>query len=293
MTKKQTKTPPAKRTAKQTKGKAKRTPPPVQVRDIGRNCPPVLEPAMRAIRGRFQEAVDASRPLRPAVSAEAVAPWRDWARRLCERCGRDWDRFEREEADMKAGKPSGGAEMWCGMFYRAAQEAFRDYPPAVADKALRELLEEVGKAWDARLPARLSGRDDTEAVRVLCNAVLALPRTLRRIAESPSLATPPPPAPANAATPTDADGKAKRTRGRGGNLPADVKQAVLDWLDRERGGDVRGEGWRDAFDAFSASPDCSARIRQYVGSPRAFKRVAEAARKARARRLKRMRGQKK
>ena len=86
-------------------------------------------------------------------------------------------------------------------------------------------------------------------------------------------------------------GKSKRKRGR--NLPDDVKQTVLEWIDRERGGDVKGEGWRAAFDAFSDSPVCSARIRAYATSWPAFKRVAEAARKERARRLKRTRGQRK
>ena len=85
-------------------------------------------------------------------------------------------------------------------------------------------------------------------------------------------------------------GKAKR---RGKNIPSEVKNVVLNWIDRERDGEVTGEGWRVAYDAFSTSPDCSAHIRQYVGSWPAFKRVAAAARKERARRAKSRRGQKK
>lgn len=37
---------------------------PVRVRDIGKNCPPMVEGAMRAVRGLFQDAVDATHPLR-------------------------------------------------------------------------------------------------------------------------------------------------------------------------------------------------------------------------------------
>ena len=136
---------------------------------------------------------------------------------------------------------------------RDAAAAFEASPSAETWEAAQELLDRALEEWDGR-------------------CLLAAP-------EAPPTA--------------NADGKAKRTRGRGRNYPADVKQAVLDWVVRERGGDVTGEGWVDAFDAFSSSPDCSARIRQYVGSPPAFKRVVEAARKARARRLKGTRGQKK
>ena len=85
----------------------------------------------------------------------------------------------------------------------------------------------------------------------------------------------------------------KGGKGRGRNYPPEVKTAVLEWIERERGGDVTGEGWRKAFDAFSASPDCTAGIRARVGSWAAFKRVAEAARKERERKKRRTRGQKK
>ncbi len=111
------------------------------------------------------------------------------------------------------------------------------------------------------------------------------------------------PPPSNPATPgadKTADGTkgrkgARRTRGK--NIPRDVKNAVLNWLDAEMGGTVKkadgtdmtgssaADGWRGAFDAFSVSDDCTARVRQYVGSWKAFQRVAEAARKARAREL--------
>lgn len=46
---------------------------PVAVRDIGKNCPPMAEGAMRAVRGLFQDAVDATRPPRSATPEEEAA----------------------------------------------------------------------------------------------------------------------------------------------------------------------------------------------------------------------------
>ena len=107
-----------------------------------------------------------------------------------------------------------------------------------------------------------------------------------------------------------ADTKSKPKRTRGKNIPKNVEKAVLNWLDvamdgtvkKADGTDMTGElaadGWRGAFDAFSESDACTARIRKYVGSWPKFKRVVEAARKARARkeqarRVKSRHGQKK
>lgn len=76
--------------------------------------------------------------------------------------------------------------------------------------------------------------------------------------------------------------KAKGTRGK--NIPGDVKETVLEFVERECGGDVRGEGWKEAFDRFAESPYYTAKNRQYVGSWPAMKRIAEAARLEKKRR---------
>lgn len=49
---------------------------PVRVRDIGKNFPPALESAARALRAQFQRAVDATRPLRSATPEEGAKPAR-------------------------------------------------------------------------------------------------------------------------------------------------------------------------------------------------------------------------
>lgn len=65
-------------TPAKSKGKAKPTAnaeavAPVRVCDIGKNFPPMVEGAMRAVRGLFQDAVDATRPLRSATPEEEAA----------------------------------------------------------------------------------------------------------------------------------------------------------------------------------------------------------------------------
>ena len=113
---------------------------------------------------------------RTARHAEAVAPWRDWARRLCEKSGDDWEAFERATATANGSAPGD----FCGMLYDAAQGAFRDFPPAVAAAGLRELETAFGVA---------AGKPKTEGIVRRAVALNALPRTLRRLAESPA-ATP-------------------------------------------------------------------------------------------------------
>ena len=338
MTKKQTKTPPAKRTANQTKGEAKRTARPTAnpaaivqaLEELSGETAPAAVPA----RGKWivdkylENSTQAERPteearaeaaaLRAAL-ADAVGLWSapfdaNYPPRLKD--GREWiDREEELETAVSAlpKDKQAVADAFCRI---SGLDSLYDASAFDDDAAFESGAFCLQVAFRVSF-LNLAARTDAGSMRA---ALSALPLSGLRDAAAAFEASPSaetweaaqelldraleewdgrcllvaPPAPANAATPpANAEGKAKRTRGRGGNYPADVKQAVLDWLDRERGGDVSGEGWRDAFDAFSASPDYTARIRQYVGSPRAFKRVAEAARKARARRLKRMRGQKK
>ncbi len=86
--------------------------------------------------------------------------------------------------------------------------------------------------------------------------------------------------------------KAPRTRGK--NIPREVKKAVLKWLDEERGGDVREDGWVDAMDAFAESPYYTPLVQKYVGnSALAMKRIAKAARVDAQRRKPKTREQKK
>ena len=173
-------------------------------------------------------------------------------------------RVEKEAAEVLAWKVDNG---------RPA----RDNPVTPARKAAERYLEALcdeDEAWCELVAAEKDARATLPAAELAA----AKARLDGRAVAAPSPAANP-------------GGKSKRKRGR--NLPDDVKQSVLEWIDRERGGDVKGEGWRKAFDAFSVSPDCSPCIRGYVASWPAFKRVAEAARKDRARRLKRTRGQRK
>lgn len=85
----------------------------------------------------------------------------------------------------------------------------------------------------------------------------------------------------------------KEGRTRGKNIPRDVKKNVLDWLDKEYPGGVKGEGWKAAFDAFTRSKDYTPRIQQYADNWKPFKRIAEAARKDMKRKKAKSRGQKK
>lgn len=65
---------------------------------------------------------------------------------------------------------------------------------------------------------------------------------------------------------------------RGKNISPDVKKAVLDWMDKEYPGGVRGEGWQAAFESLTRSKDYTPRIQQHIGSAAALARVVEAAR---------------
>jgi len=146
---------------------------------------------------------------RTARHAEAVAPWRDWARRLCEKSGEDWEAFERATATANGSAPGD----FCGMLYDAAQGAFRDFPPAVAAAGLGELETAFAVA---------AGKPKTEGIVRRAVALNALPRTLRRLAESPAFATPPPPAPANATH----GAKGRRDKPAGKHLAVSLNDAA-------------------------------------------------------------------
>lgn len=89
------------------------------------------------------------------------------------------------------------------------------------------------------------------------------------------------------------EGRKARTQGvRGKNIPADVKKFVLDWLEREYGGNVKGEGWEQAFYTLSTSKAYTSRIRQFCEGSKKLKAIVEAARKDRKRRKLLTRGQK-
>lgn len=80
---------------------------------------------------------------------------------------------------------------------------------------------------------------------------------------------------------TDTSGKKKR---RGKAIPDEVKTIVFKWLMDEYGGDLRGVGWKHAFDQFSASTAFTPRVRQFIDGRTKFCRVAKAARKEQKRR---------
>lgn len=88
--------------------------------------------------------------------------------------------------------------------------------------------------------------------------------------------------------------KKSAVRSRGRSYPADVKKAVLGFIDAEFGGDVRGEGgWQAAYDSLTMAKNYTPRIQQHIGSAAALKRVVEAARKDAKRTKRKTRGQKK
>jgi hypothetical protein len=70
---------------------------------------------------------------------------------------------------------------------------------------------------------------------------------------------------------------------RGKNIPKEVKDDVGRFIDEECGGEVRGTGWKEAYDRLVKWPDYKGKITQYVRSPNALQRIAEARRKDRDR----------
>lgn len=202
---------------------------PVRVRDIGKNCPPMLAPAFRAVRGLFQDAVDATRPLCPAPPAEAapfsfpewkadaqgiippppippppqpgakVDPWRDKAREIVAECGWSWEALEENER-QPCSRPvvgMGGAVYWA--LAHAVQ-----LPPAQLEEAAGNLKRVLVAAAKEKDSARF------------CKACALFPETVRRLAESPAV---PPTANANANPATAGaegkQGKGTPTRGKG------------------------------------------------------------------------------
>jgi len=71
--------------------------------------------------------------------------------------------------------------------------------------------------------------------------------------------------------------------GRGKAIPPEVKTSVLDFVESEYAGDLRGDGWKVAYDALMEWRGCTPLVRQWVGSPRAMRRIVEAARKSKGR----------
>ena len=89
-------------------------------------------------------------------------------------------------------------------------------------------------------------------------------------------------------------GKPERdSRTRGNAIPGDVKKAVLDFLEVDCGGDVKGEGWKKAYDRFLLSTYYTPNVQKYVTSVAAMKRIAKAARTDAQRRKAKLRTQKK
>ena len=200
---------------------------PVRVCDIGKNCPPMVEGAMRAVRGLFQDAVDATRSLRPVAEAEAVAPfsfpewkadaqgvipappipppppvgakvdpWRDWARRIVSRCGWSWEALEENERQPCSREIVG----WGGAVYWALAHAVK-LPPARLDEAAAEL---------AGVLVAAAEKKDCDRFCTACNL---FPETVRRLAEAPADATPPA-SPSNPATGARKGGKGRSKRRR-------------------------------------------------------------------------------
>jgi hypothetical protein len=225
---------------------------------------PGAKPAKKQTPPAKQTKGEAKRTARPTANPATpppevggkVAPWRDWARRLCEGARLLWEKFE------EANEAGASVELRCVMFYEAAHLAFRDFAEEVAEAGLKNLLDEIererdgnGIAWDR-----------------LAVAVSQFPQTLRRLAESPAFATPTPPAPANAATPTEPATPAAKTKrekrpdwGREAlSMAKEFEKALPDLLPKNRNplnakgqldarrGGVRWKKIRECFDRWSA-----------------------------------------
>lgn len=216
---------------------------PVRVCDIGKNCPPMVEGAMRAVRGLFQDAVDATRSLRPVAEAEAVAPfsfpewkadaqgiipappipppppvgakvdpWRDWARRIVSRCGWSWDALEENERQPCSREIVG----WGGAVYWALAHAVK-LTPARLDEAAAEL---------AGVLVAAAEKKDCDRFCTACNL---FPETVRRLAEAPADATPPA-STSNPATDADKPANGKKHNGPKGphkKIGVDLAAALL------------------------------------------------------------------
>ena len=175
MTKRQTKTPPAKRTAKQTKGEAKRTARPT----ANPATPPpaadgkgawVLFPEWKAdARGIIPPP-----PIPPPPEPGAkVDPWRDKAREIVHDCGWSWEALEDNERQPGRNAIAGMGIMG-GAVYWALAHAVR-LTPAQLDEAAGNLKRVLVAA-------------KKDAAR-FCEACALFPEAVRRLAESPA-ATP-------------------------------------------------------------------------------------------------------
>ena len=262
MTKKQTKTPPAKRTAKQTKGEAKRT-----ARPTANPATPtpaadgkgawVLFPEWKADARGIVPPPPIPPPPEPGAK---VDPWRDKAREIVAECGWSWEALEENERQPgnRAIVGMGGAVYW------ALAHAVR-LTPAQLDEAAGNLKRVLVAA-------------KKDAAR-FCEACALFPEAVHRLAESPA-ATP------AAATPTDAEGKGKRRRPKSPDwTPAECEafRSFALYATGEELPDARGTqgGWNALYDKLCGwLPGQNAKTREAfrrVKSPADLQRLRKAA----------------
>ena len=210
----------------------------------------------------------------PGFVRDAV-PLADLARRLCRIA--EWAGIEKRRARGLVarlaraelatcaeyrGRVTGALELSLVRDTVAAQVADAEARAAEAEARAAEAEAEMYKAQskgeaEAEARARAEAkRDEAEAARR--DAEIALARLEER--------------------------KAKTKGARGKNIPGDVKETVLEFVEMECGGDVRGEGWKEAFDRFASSPQYTVAVQKHVGSAPAMERIAEAARLEKKRR---------